>query len=62
MLRYTHKTEQNKVGRIRCYNVLSFSNGCALILQPEALENICRMKKYYLNIKQDPIDLDWIDL
>ena len=29
----------------------SFSNVCALILQPETLENVCRMIIHYLNMK-----------
>ena len=59
-MRYTYKTEQTKVGQIPRArsdvtanpSVLSFSNGCALILEPEALENVCMMIIHYLNMNK----------
>ena len=32
-------------------HVISFSNGCTLIPQPEALENVSRVIIHYLNMK-----------
>ena len=54
MMIYTHKTEQTKVAGSDVTarpNVLNFSDGCALILQPELLEYVCRMIIHYLNMK-----------
>ena len=34
-----------------CLHMISFSNGCALIPQPEALENVFRAIIHYLNMK-----------
>ena len=51
MMRYTHKTEQPRSVVTACFSLLSFSNGCALILQAETLENVCRVKIHYLDMK-----------
>ena len=56
-MNYCRFIELSKVGRIRCYcppppppHVISFSNGCALIPQPEALENVSRVIIHYLKM------------